>query len=131
MKGDSPKLICFSCKFGWGYLDTDIYKSQLKDIIPVTCSGTIDATHIMDAFKNGADGVLVLGCSDKACHFQTGNDQTRKRILMLRKILQEFGIDPLRLQFMFNVDPEGKQIPAVIEKTKQLLKNLGPLRPAL
>jgi F420-non-reducing hydrogenase iron-sulfur subunit len=82
----TPKLICFSCKFGWGFLNSNGYKNQLKKLIPVTCSGKVDTTHIIDAFKKGADGVLILGCPDRECHFQTGNYQARKRTLLLRKV---------------------------------------------
>lgn len=127
----TPKLVCFSCKFGWGYLNTNGYKKKLKNLIPVTCSGTVDTIHIIDAFKKGADGVIVLGCPDRECHFQTGNYQARKRIMMLRKVLKEFGIDPKRLKIALSIDPEGNQIPVVIETMKKEIKNLGPLSPAV
>ena len=127
----TPKMVCFSCKFGWGYLNKNGYKKQMKNLIPVTCSGMVDTTNIIDAFKEGADGVLVLGCPDRECHFQTGNYQARKRILLLRKVLKEFGIDPKRLKIALSIDPEGKQIPAVIEAMKKEIKSLGPLSPAV
>ncbi len=93
----TPKIVCFACKFGWGYLNSNGYKKQLKNLIPVTCSGKVDTTHIIAALKEGADGVLILGCPEKECHFQTGNYQARKRILLLRKALKDFGIDSKRL----------------------------------
>ena len=127
----TPKLVCFSCKFGWGYLNTNDYETQLKNLIQVTCSGKVDTTHIIDAFKEGADGVLILGCPDRECHFQTGNYQARKRILLLRKVLKEFGIDPKRLKIALSIDPEGTQIPVVIEAMKKEIKSLGPLSPAV
>jgi Coenzyme F420-reducing hydrogenase, delta subunit len=127
----TPKLVCFSCKFGWGYLNTNGHEKQLKNLIPVTCSGKVDTTHIIDAFGEGADGVLILGCPDRECHFQTGNYQARKRILLLRKVLKEFGIDPKRLKIALSIDPEGTQIPVVIETMKKEIKSLGPLSPAV
>jgi len=127
----TPKLVCFSCKFGWGYLNANDYNNQLKNLIPVTCSGTVDTIHIMDAFKEGADGVLILGCPDRECHFQTGNYQARKRIMLLRKVLKDFGIDPVRLKIALSIDPEGNQIPVIIEAMKKEIKNLGPLRLAV
>ncbi|HYA15593.1 MAG TPA: hydrogenase iron-sulfur subunit [Syntrophales bacterium] len=131
MKEFTPKLVCFSCKFGWGYLNGNGYAKKLKNFIPVMCSGKVDTTHIMNAFKEGADGVLILGCPDKECHFQTGNYQARKRVLLLRKALKEFGIDPGRLKIEFNMDPEGARIPAVIEEMKKEIKSLGPLSPVV
>jgi F420-non-reducing hydrogenase iron-sulfur subunit len=95
------------------------------------CSGKVDTTHIMNAFREGADGVLILGCPDKECHFQTGNYQARKRVLLLRKTLKEFGIEPRRLKIEFNLDPEGARIPVVIEEMKKEIKSLGPLSPTV
>ncbi|HVO66619.1 MAG TPA: hydrogenase iron-sulfur subunit [Syntrophales bacterium] len=131
MKGFTPKLVCFSCKFGWGYLNGNGYAKKLKNLIPVMCSGKVDTTHIMNAFREGADGVLILGCPDKECHFQTGNYQARKRILLLRKVLKEFGIEPDRLKIALSLDPEGTQIPVVIEAMKKEIKVLGPLSPVV
>ena len=58
MSNFEPKLVCFSCKFGWGYLgdETDL-SSKIKNWIPIICSGEVDAAHIADAFKQGADDV--------------------------------------------------------------------------
>ena len=131
MKEFTPKLVCFSCKFGWGYLNGNGYTKKLKNLIPVMCSGKVDTTHIMNAFREGADGVLILGCPDKECHFQTGNYQARKRILLLRKALKEFGIEPDRLKIALSLDPEGSQIPVVIEAMKKEIKALGPLSPTV
>ena len=127
MKEFTPKLVCFSCKFGWGYLNGNGYAKKLKNLIPVMCSGKVDTTHIMNAFREGADGVLILGCPDKECHFQTGNYQARKRVLLLHKALKEFGIAPDRLKIALSLDPEGTQIPVVIEAMKREIKVLGPL----
>ncbi|MBN2099494.1 MAG: hydrogenase iron-sulfur subunit, partial [Dehalococcoidia bacterium] len=65
MKHYEPKLVCFSCKFGWGYLaDEEDLRDRVKNWVPIICSGKIDTTHILDAFKRGADGVLILGCPE-------------------------------------------------------------------
>jgi F420-non-reducing hydrogenase iron-sulfur subunit len=131
MKEFTPKLVCFSCKFGWGYLNGNGYAKKLSNLIPVACSGKVDATHIIDAFKEGADGVLILGCPDKECHFQTGNYQARKRVLLLRKTLKEFGIEPGRLKIALSLDPEGTKIPVFIEEMKKEIESLGPLSVAV
>jgi coenzyme F420-reducing hydrogenase delta subunit len=126
-----PKLVCFSCKFGWGYLNGNGYDKQLKNLIPVICSGKVDTINIVGAFKAGADGVLILGCPDGQCHFKTGNYQARKRILLLHNVLKEFGIEPGRLKIGLDIDPEGTRIPLLIEEMKTEVGNLGPLSPAV
>jgi coenzyme F420-reducing hydrogenase delta subunit len=74
MSSYEPKLVCFSCKFGWGYLnDEDALAKQIKNWVPIICSGKVDSSHILNAFRQGADGVLILGCRGGDCHYQDGN----------------------------------------------------------
>ena len=127
MKEFTPRLVCFSCKFGWGYLNGNGHAKKIKNLIPVACSGKVDATHIIDAFRKGADGVLILGCADKQCHFQTGNYQARKRVLLLKKTLKEFGIEPGRLKIAFDLDPAGAKIPLFVEEMRKEIEAMGPL----
>ncbi|HVN71391.1 MAG TPA: hydrogenase iron-sulfur subunit [Desulfomonilia bacterium] len=126
-----PKLVCFTCKFGWGYLNGKKSYEQIEQVVPVMCSGKVDAAYIMDAFRKGADGVLILGCPDGECHFQNGNYQARKRVLLLRKTLKEFGIEPERVMIKLDMDPQGEQIPSMIEQMRESLARLGPVSPSV
>ena len=128
MKSFEPKIVCFSCNFGWGYLtDPEVRGMRIRDWVPVVCSGKIDATHILKAFRKGADGVLILGCVDGDCHFQDGNYQTRKKVQLLQRILPSFGIDPRRVRMELSLDPEGNTIPKIIEDMNRTLRPMGPL----
>jgi len=127
MEEFTPKLVCFSCKFGWNYLSRSGYDGKLQSLIPVTCSGKLDATQIIDAFKEGADGVIILGCAEGECHFQNGNYQARKRVRLLQRILGEFGIEPERVRIRMGLDPDGGGISAILDEMSAELKNLGPL----
>ena len=45
-----PKLVCFSCNFGWGYLaERERLSTAVDHWVPVACSGKVDATHILRA----------------------------------------------------------------------------------
>ncbi|HQJ10151.1 MAG TPA: hydrogenase iron-sulfur subunit [Deltaproteobacteria bacterium] len=127
----TPKMVCFSCKFGWGYLSENGYDKSIENLVPVMCSGKVNASHIVDAFRKGADGVLILGCPEGECHYQNGNYQARKRILLLKRTLRDFGIEPRRLKIVFDIDPEGTRIKSAINLMKSELQNLGPLSPSV
>lgn len=129
MSNSEPKIVCFSCKFGWGFLgDEAALSSQVKNWIPIICSGKIDAQYILDAFRQGADGVLVLGCPEGDCHFQDGNFETKKRIYLLQKVLEAYGIEPERVRIELSLDPEGKRIPELVRKMSGTVKKLGPMK---
>lgn len=127
--GYEPKIVCFSCKFGWGYLNGDAeIVSHVKHWIPVICSGKVDAKYIVEAFHHGADGVLILGCPVGSCHYQDGNIETKKKVHLLYNILGGFGIEKERLRIEFNLDPEGKTIPELVNHMIETLRPLGPAR---
>jgi len=129
MSDYEPKLVCFSCNFGWGYLTGgNGLSSQIKNWIPVVCSGKIDTTHILDAFKAGADGVLILGCPEGDCHFQDGNFEARKKVYLLHKLLEDYGIEKDRLKIELSTDPDGKRIHQVVKEMGESIGKLGPVK---
>lgn len=129
MSDFEPTLVCFSCKFSWGYLaDEKTLASQIKNWIPVICSGRIDSAHVLDAFKEGADGVLVLGCPEGDCHFQDGNFEAKRKIHMLRKLLEAYGIEGERLKVELSTDPEGEAIPQLVRGFSEKVAKLGPVK---
>jgi len=122
-----PKVVCFSCKFGWGYLtDEDTLSSKIENWIPIICTGKIDATHMIDAFDEGADGILILGCPEGDCHYQDGNYEAKKRVYLLRRLLESIGIDKERIRIELSIDPEGRRIPQLVKEMSKELAKLGP-----
>lgn len=129
MSDFEPKVVCFSCKFSWGYLtDEASLSSQIKNWIPIICSGKIDTKHVMEAFEHGADGVLILGCPEGDCHYQDGNFETKKRVQLLRKVLDSYGIEPERVRMELSLDPDGKRIPELVKSMGETVRELGPVR---
>ncbi|MFC1833625.1 hydrogenase iron-sulfur subunit [Thermodesulfobacteriota bacterium] len=129
MKQDDPRVLCFSCNFGWGFLsDKETLEPATKHWMPVTCSGKIDTHHILKAFRSGVDGVLILGCPEGNCHFQDGNYQAKKRVFLLRKILETYGIEGTRLRMEMSEDPAGTAIGRLIGEMQQDLRELGPVK---
>lgn len=125
----TPNLVCFSCKFGWGYISNDKpIEPGTPNWVPVVCSGKVDSIHILNAFKEGADGVLILGCEEGHCHYQDGNFQTSKKVYLLQKILKAYGIEQERVRIEFAKNPDGAKIPQMVSEMKRDLSKLGPLR---
>ncbi len=114
----------FFCKFGWGYNLGD-KNLDLDNCIPVTCSSKIDTLYILEAFKRGADGVLILGCPEGRCHFEDGNFREEKKVYFIQRILEDFGIKKERLRMVLSKDPSGKDIKTQIEEMENTLKQIG------
>jgi coenzyme F420-reducing hydrogenase delta subunit len=114
---DKPVIVCFSCKFSWGYLTDDaVLAAQIKNWVPIICAGKIAPRYVVDAFAHGADGVLILACPEGDCHYQDGNIEAKKRMALLRQVLITHGIQPERVKMVLSRDPEGKDIPRYIDE---------------
>jgi F420-non-reducing hydrogenase iron-sulfur subunit len=91
------------------------------------CSGRIDPAFVLEAFKQGADGVLVAGCHLPAdCHYLSGNFKAQKRILMLKNVLEQFGIEPERLRLEWVSASEGERFARIVTEMVEKIRKLGP-----
>jgi F420-non-reducing hydrogenase iron-sulfur subunit len=123
---DQLKVVCFSCKFSWGYLvDEATIAAKVKNWIPVICAGKIDSLQMMEAFRRGADGLLILACPQGDCHYQDGNCEARKKVHLVRKVLAAQGIEPERLQIETASDPDGTSIPNHVARMSAAIARLG------
>jgi F420-non-reducing hydrogenase iron-sulfur subunit len=96
-------------------------------IIRVMCSGRIDPVFVLEAFKDGADGVLIAGCHlPSDCHYIDGNSKALKRTAMLKKALEGFGIEPERLRLEWVSASEGDRFAALVREMVEEVKKLGP-----
>ena len=57
----------------------------------VMCSGRVDPEMVLKAFREGADGVLIVGCRPGACHYVDGGLKALKRVTLLRRLLPQLG----------------------------------------
>lgn len=127
-----PKIVGFLCNW-CAYAGADLagvsriqYPPNIR-IVRVMCSGRIDPVFILEAFKNGADGVLVAGCHlPSDCHYVDGNFKALRRMILLQKILQEFGIEPERLRLEWVSASEGDKFATIIRDMVEQIKKLGP-----
>jgi F420-non-reducing hydrogenase iron-sulfur subunit len=90
------------------------------------CSGMVDPMYILTAFIVGADGVLVGGCWPGDCHYINGNLKARRRVALLRKILESFGIGEERLWLRWIAASEGNMFAETVAEMTAHLKELGP-----
>jgi F420-non-reducing hydrogenase iron-sulfur subunit len=97
-------------------------------IIRLMCSGRVDPSFILRAFQLGADGVLVMGCHPGDCHYQEGNFKALRRVLLLKRVLREFGVDERRLKLEWVSAAEGEKFAKVSTDFTEEVRALGPLR---
>jgi len=128
-----PKIIAFLCKWcaGAGADLAGVSRFQYSpEAVPIrfNCSGRLDPQFVLKAFSEGAAGVFIGGCHPGDCHYLTGNYNALKRIKLLEKLLEEFGINPKRLRLEWVSASEGVKFARVMNEFIDEIKILGPLR---
>ncbi|MBA7606833.1 hypothetical protein ES703_13984 [subsurface metagenome] len=126
-----PKIVAFLCKWCSSAGSDLAGVSRMEyppNVIPITvmCSGGVSPLYIFSAFNKGADGVLVSGCHPGDCHYIKGNFYARRRIALVKKLLEYVGLEPERFQMSWVSAAEGVKYTQIIKDFVQELKPLGP-----
>jgi len=131
--GFEPRIIAFLCNW-CTYAAADaagISRMQQPlnvDVIRVMCSGRIDPSFVLKAFLEGADGVIVSGCHPPGdCHYGEGNYKTFRRMPLLERLLQEYGIEKERFHWGWISAAEATQWAQLTRDFTNRVKERGPL----
>ncbi len=127
-----PTIVGFLCNW-CAYAGADLagvsrlqYPPNLRTIRTL-CSATVRPDHILKAFQKGADGVLISGCHPGECHYLEQNYKALRRYHLLRRTLEQFGIEPGRLKLAWASAAEGTQLAEKITEMVEEVRALGPL----
>ena len=129
MKDFTPKVVLFCCCWGT-CADIDVIDTANNHslrTIRTMCSGRIEPTFVFQAFAQGADGVMIAGCHLGDCHYNTGNYKSRRRLMLLKNTLSQFGIEPERLKMEWVSASEASKFQSTVNGFVDKVTELGPL----
>jgi F420-non-reducing hydrogenase iron-sulfur subunit len=132
MSDFEPKIVAFLCNW-CSYEGADSAGRAQMDYPPnvrvlrVMCSGRIDPQFVLSAFKEGADGVMIMGCHPGDCHYKEGNFKALKKYSLLKKVLAEMGIPEARIRMDWVSASEAEKFVRIIKEMVDKMKELGPL----
>jgi coenzyme F420-reducing hydrogenase delta subunit len=127
----TPKILVFCCNW-CAYAGADLAGVSRLQITPnfrvirTLCSARVDPEFILHAFKQGADGVMVLGCHPGDCHYIGGNYRTRRRMALLKMMLKQFGLNKDRFHLEWVSAAEGERYAQVVNGFVERVTKLGP-----
>ena len=128
-----PNIIGFLCNW-CSYAGADLagtsriqYPPNLK-VIRVMCSGRVNPIFVINALQQGADGVLIGGCHPGDCHYERGNYLARRRMAVLKNLLEYIGIDPRRVRMTWVSAAEGNKFAEVVKEVTEDIRKLGPIQ---
>lgn len=114
-----------SCTEGSGGLPEEGFPANVT-INRLPCSGKLQVSTLLKAFENGADGVYVVGCPKDQCHNVMGSQRAAKRVLAVKKALEELAVEPARVE-MFHLERGlHPEFISVAKRMDEQITELGP-----
>ncbi len=102
------------------------YPANIR-IVRVMCTGRLDPVFVLNAFREGADGVLIAGCHPDECHYKSGNYYAKKRFVLLKDLLGRYGINEERVRLEWISAAESEKFVDVIKDFTKRIRELGKL----
>src|SRR5512138_2065556 len=128
-----PRIVAFLCN--WCAYQAADRAGQAKLAYPqslltvrVMCTGRVEPAFVLQASREGADGVLVAGCHPGDCHYVDGNLRAAARHAVLSRALEQAGIEPARLRIAWASATEAERFAGIVRDMTEELRALGPLR---
>ena len=128
-----PTIVAFLCNW-CSYTGADLagtsrmkYAPNIR-VIRVMCSGRVEPAFVLKSFREGADGVMILGCHPGDCHYQSGNYKALRRYHLLHKYLEQMGIEKDRLCLEWVSASEGNRFVEVVNGMVERVTRLGPCK---
>ena len=127
-----PKIVVFCCNW-CSYAGADLAGTSRMKIKPyfrvirTMCSGRIEPTFVFQAFAQGADGVMIAGCHPGDCHYNSGNYKAMRRVMLLRNMLPQLGIEPERLRLEWISASEASKFRSAVNGFIDEVTERGPL----
>jgi F420-non-reducing hydrogenase iron-sulfur subunit len=126
-----PRILVFTCNW-CSYAGADLAgTSRLQyppnaRIIRTMCSGRIEPVFVLEALRDGADGVIVTGCHPGDCHYVKGNFRAEKRFNFLKMALKQIGMEEDRVRLAWISAGEGEKFSLLIRDMTDKIRQLGP-----
>jgi len=126
-----PTIVGFLCNW-CSYTGADLagtsrihYAPNVR-VIRVMCSARVDPTFVLQALREGADGVLICGCHPGDCHYSEGNYKMMRRFPLLKSLLADYGIEEERVRLEWVSASEGQRFADIVNDMTERVRALGP-----
>lgn len=129
--GFEPTIVGYFCNW-CTYAAADVAGSSRLQYphniraIRVMCSGSVDPMYILRALFSGADAVLISGCRPGDCHYVSGNYKERRRLVLMKTILETLGLESERVWLRWIAASDVPKFAATMNEITEEVKKLGP-----
>lgn len=123
-RSNGPVIVNLFCHYNKFAGSIAKYTEAGREVVNVGVLGLskIDPTLLLQAFENGADGVMVNICTDEDCHYGSScGEWANRKISTAKRLLSSIGMDQERVM----VTCTSSDNDSLSNTTKTLLEKIG------
>ncbi len=127
-KNIDPKkrnIVVYSCNWNgadFEKVNTSKYKNTNFIFIQTMCTGRIESTFLLRAIEEGADGVLVVGCSADECHYEFGAKKFAETYAKVQQLAHMLGYKKDRIEYETIVGKDTEKFVEVVNNYARKFK---------
>lgn len=129
--GRSPVILVFCCQWSeFSALDNpeNILFKRNAVTLEVPCFKALDPVHVVNALRNGFDGVMAVVCAPEDCKIQKGRDTAERNMAVLKDVLKKMGL--IERFELYEASPrDAGKFEKKLEEFIQRVASLSPLTP--
>ena len=114
-------IVCYCCsRSGMPAALRALEDGGMDDVLlrEVPCTGAGEGWEVLRCFRQGADGVLLVGCLLQNCAHHYGSEIASRRAPHLERILVEAGMSPGRVGMVHLAEHQACRFRKAVEEMR-------------
>lgn len=121
-------IVCYCCsRSGMPAALSALEEGGLDDVIvrEVPCAGSVEQWEVLRSFRQGAEGVLIVGCLLGNCAHHYGSEVAARRSVVLERTVQDAGLSNGRVAMVHLAEHQSDRFRDAVEGMRTSIRQQG------
>ena len=121
-------IVCYCCsRSGMPAALLALEEGGLDDVIvrEVPCAGSVEQWEVLHCFRQGAEGVLIVGCLLENCAHHYGSEIAARRSVVLERTVQDAGLAKNRVAMVHLAEHQAVRFRRAVEEMRATIREQG------
>lgn len=121
-------IVCYCCsRSGMPAALSALEGGGLDDVIlrEVPCAGAVEQWDVLRSFRQGAEGVLIVGCLLENCAHHYGSEVAARRSVVLERTVMEVGLAQGRVAMVHLAEHQSSRFRKAVEDMRASIREGG------
>ncbi len=121
-------IVCYCCsRSGLPAALSALEDGGMDDVIvrEVPCAGSVEQWEVLRSFRQGAEGVLIVGCLLENCAHHYGSEVAARRSAVLERTVQDVGLAKGRVAMVHLAEHQAARFRRAVEEMRATIREQG------